>query len=34
VTFRISHPDSCNLKDKPEHLVVKQYLKRWGIERA
>lgn len=33
VTFRISHPDSCNLKDKPEHLVVKQYLKRWGIER-
>jgi len=33
VTFRISHPDSCNLKDKPEHFVVKQYLKRWGIER-
>lgn len=33
VTFRISHPDSCNLKDKPEHLVVKEYLKRWGIER-
>jgi len=33
VTFRISHPDSCNLKDKPEHLVVKSYLKRWGLER-
>lgn len=33
VTFRISHPDSCNLKDKPEHLVVKQYLRKWGIER-
>jgi len=34
VTFRISHPDSCNLKDKPEHLVVKKYLKLWEIERV
>jgi len=34
VTFRISYPDSCNLKDKPEHLIVKKYLKVWGIERA
>ena len=34
VTFRVSYPDSCNLKDKPEHLVVKKYLKLWEIERA
>lgn len=34
VSFRIAHPDSCNLKDKPEHLVVKKYLKLWEIERA
>ncbi|MCD6416388.1 MAG: hypothetical protein J7M08_06800 [Planctomycetes bacterium] len=33
VSFRISMPDSCNLKDKPEHLVAKKYLKRWGLER-
>ena len=34
VSFRVSHPDSCNLKDSPEELLVKQYLKRWEIERA
>lgn len=34
VTFRVSFPDSCNLKDKPEHMVAKRYLKKWGIERA
>jgi hypothetical protein len=33
VTFQISHPDSCNLKDKPEHLKIKEYLRRWGIAR-
>jgi len=33
VTFEIAHPDSCNLKDKPEHLKIKEYLKRWGIAR-
>lgn len=33
VSFRISMPDSCNLKDKPEHLVAKKYLKLWGLER-
>lgn len=34
VSFRVSHPDSCNLKDSPEELLVKRYLKRWKIERA
>lgn len=34
VTFMVSYPDSCNLKDNPEHMVAKRYLKRWGIERA
>jgi hypothetical protein len=33
ITFQISYPDSCNLKDKPEHLKIKEYLKRWGIAR-
>lgn len=33
VTFEIAYPDSCNLKDKPEHLKIKEYLKRWGIAR-
>jgi site-specific recombinase XerC len=33
ITFQISHPDSCNLKDKPEHLKIKECLKRWGIAR-
>ena len=29
--FYISHPDTCNLKDTPEHLKLKEYLLRWGI---
>ena len=29
--FRITHPDSCSLKDEPEHLIIKEYLRRWGI---
>jgi hypothetical protein len=33
ITFQISYPDGCNLKDKPEHLKIKEYLKRWGIAR-
>ena len=33
VTFQISHPDACNLKDKPEHLKIKECLKSWGIAR-
>ncbi len=34
LTFRISAPDSCNLKDSPEALIAKKYLKDWKIERA
>ncbi|MDD2706726.1 MAG: hypothetical protein PHV34_01850 [Verrucomicrobiae bacterium] len=34
VSFRITSPDICNLKDKPEHLVAKKYLKLWGLERV
>ncbi|HUT56805.1 MAG TPA: hypothetical protein VNA25_02895 [Phycisphaerae bacterium] len=33
LSFRISFPDSCSLKDKPEHLVAKKYLKEWKLER-
>ena len=33
ITFQISYPDGCNLKDRPEHLKIKEYLKRWGIAR-
>lgn len=32
VTFRISTPDSCNLKDDPFHQKVKGYLKTWGLQ--
>jgi hypothetical protein len=31
VKCRITHPDSCNLRDDPEDLIVKDYLRRWGI---
>ncbi len=34
ISFRIGHPNSCNLKDSPEELVAKKYLKEWNIERA
>jgi hypothetical protein len=34
VSFRISFPDSCNLRDEPEHLIAKGYLKTWEIERG
>ena len=33
LTFRVSYPNSCNLKDSPEALVAKQCLKEWDIER-
>jgi hypothetical protein len=29
--FYISYPDTCSLKDTPEHLKIKEYLRRWGI---
>jgi hypothetical protein len=32
LSFRITHPNSCNLKDSPEELVAKKYLKEWKIE--
>jgi hypothetical protein len=34
LSFRISYPDSCNLKDKTEHMTAKKYLKKWGLERV
>jgi hypothetical protein len=34
LTFRISSPNSCNLKDSPEELLARKYLKDWKIERA
>jgi hypothetical protein len=33
LSFRIGHPNSCNLKDSPEELLAKKYLKEWKIER-
>jgi hypothetical protein len=34
LSFRVSYPNSCNLKDSPEELVAKKYLKEWGIDRS
>jgi hypothetical protein len=34
VSFRVSYPDTCNLKDAPEHRAIRKYLTRWGLERA
>ncbi|MGQ9589913.1 MAG: hypothetical protein ACUVYA_06425 [Planctomycetota bacterium] len=34
LTFRVSYPNSCNLKDSPEELVAKKYLQEWKIERS
>ncbi len=34
LSFRVSYPDSCNLKDKEEHLKAKKYLKAWNLESA
>lgn len=31
LTFDITAPDSCNLKDHGHDLIVKKYLKRWGL---
>jgi hypothetical protein len=31
VNFFITYPDTCSLKDSPEHLKLKEYLRRWGI---
>jgi hypothetical protein len=33
LSFRVSYPNWCSLKDSPEELVAKKYLKEWGIER-
>jgi hypothetical protein len=36
MSFDVSHPNSSNLKSKPERLreLGEKYLKRWGIDRA
>jgi hypothetical protein len=31
VRFTITHPDSCTLRDDPEHLIIKDCLRRWRI---
>jgi hypothetical protein len=31
VSFTLSAPDSSDLRDIPEHLVLKRYLKVWGL---
>lgn len=33
LSFRLSYPDSCNLKDSPEELIAKKYLREWNLER-
>lgn len=32
LSFRITHPNSCNLKYSPEELLARKYLKEWQIE--
>ena len=34
VSFEISFPDRCNLKDNAQHRKAKAYLKQWGIARV
>lgn len=34
VTFEITYPDSCNLKDFGDDAVAKRYLIKWGIARV
>lgn len=36
LSFEVSHPNSCNLKSKPERLreIGEKYLRRWEIDRA
>jgi hypothetical protein len=34
VTFAVTWPDSCSLRDEESHMKIKQYLKDWGIDRA
>jgi hypothetical protein len=31
LTFSLNHPDSTNLEDLQEHLVIKHYLGEWGL---
>ncbi len=31
LTFEISHPDRCTLKDDPLDQIAKRYLERWGL---
>jgi len=32
LTFDITMPDGCTLKEKPHHLIAKKYISRWGLE--
>ena len=31
LTFEVTHPDRCNLKDHAHDLIAKRYLTKWGI---
>lgn len=31
VTFEISMPDRCTLKDSPLHLIAQKYVEKWGL---
>ncbi len=31
LTFEVSHPDRCSLRDDPHDQIAKKYLRRWGI---
>lgn len=33
LTFEVSHPDRCTLKDDPHDQIAKKYLKLWKIAR-
>lgn len=34
LTFNVSYPEGCDLHDKPQHVLARKYLERWGIARV
>lgn len=34
LSFRVSYPSTCNLRDDKDHIIARKYLREWGIESA
>ena len=32
LSFDVTYPDLCNLKQDPKHKLARDYLRRWGID--